>query len=269
MPVGDIYSDTSTGVSVVCACSSTQPLLKFFFTQISSSKYGLGASDGYRVPVVPHGYWLVFKESLLPSDGLHPSWSTSTQGTASLPGQGLAVPFPELCMLGLCCLALSAQPKRCQGPIIRHRSPWLHYCHSKAIHAPQLGSSVQLQGQGIVSKCSAQRLNLVLGCSTGFCIFKAFLAVLLGLDLCQGDCRASCCQESPSEAQEGRMGSIPICHGQDGQMPSCCLNCSKLGADAVQPFLSSALHPSSSFGSPGTLTLREQSRQKTSSVKNG
>jgi len=43
----------------------------------------------------------------------------------------------------------------------------------------------------------------------------------------------------------------------------------RTGADAVQPFPPSAPHPSCSFGSPGTLNLGEQSRQKMSPVKMG
>lgn len=36
-----------------------------------------------------------------------------------------------------------------------------------------------------------QRLNEVLGYSTGSCIFRASLAMFLGLDLCWGGCRAT------------------------------------------------------------------------------
>lgn len=67
------------------------------------------------------------------------------------------------------------------------------------------------------------------------CIFKAFLTMLLGLDLCRDDCRASCCWENPDEAKEGRAGSIPICRGWGGQMWSSYLNCSELGLMLYSP----------------------------------
>lgn len=110
-------------------------------------------------------------------------------GAASLPGQGLAVSFPGVHRLGLCSLPLSTQPKRCQGQVIWHKSAWLHSCQSKATHAPQLGSRLHPHGQGTVCKCSEKSAKAEFSPSLQhrlfFCIFKAFLTMLLGLDLCR------------------------------------------------------------------------------------